>query len=155
MLALISLGLSFTGCLFEPLHSSDSETNCSKRTWLITASFASGRQLSYKQLSGDSMRYQKTKAGDVMPVLTNIVAVSENSEPIKYSLSMYEIAKLRNAHYGEIRLVIYDDGIACLPPRVIVQSDNHQQTQKEYIQFLANEKNEAVKWTQDVLNARQ
>jgi hypothetical protein len=132
----------------------DSEANCSDKTWQITAEFASGKQLFYRQKPGNFMRYQTAGVDESMPVLTNIILISEGPKPVKCSLSNHEITKLRNARNGSVRLVIYDDTIACLPPLQMAEAENHPQTRGEYIQFLHNEKDKAIKWTQDVLNAR-
>jgi len=70
---------------------------------------------------------------------------------VKYSLSSDEVTKLRNAGNGRVRLVLYNDGIACLPPLMRAVSKDHPQSQEEFVEFLKTSKQEALDWTQNVL----
>ena len=146
-----------SGCIWEPFNSLDAEANCSTNNWYITANFASGKTLSYKQRPGDSMRYQRTSASEPMPILKSIVVVLDDTSPVKYSLSSNDLDKLRTAGDGRVILIISDNGLVCLDPS-LVQKTAHQesgnyQSQEDYIRFLKNAEGPSSQWMRRVLTS--
>ena len=103
--------------------------------------------LQKKKLRGQCQTYEVSPGSivtsifknDNPPSLTNIV-VQLKGGTNKYALSDNEISQLRRASDGELKLVLYMDGIACLPPRL----------RKADLQVLSE--NEVLQWTKETLN---
>lgn len=145
------------GCqlLFEPFDSRDSLEKVTSETWMIAARFLSGRNLIYEQRSGSFAGYSRSNGrGERLPVLTNVVAQVKDSKDFKYTLSGEQISRLRDASGGELRLVLYDEGIACMSPAMneaIAELGKHPYDKQKRLQLLRDQRDEALKWTRDVV----
>jgi len=149
-----SLLLLCAGCsLFAPPRIVDSLDNAATQSWVVTASFASGMQHTYDP--EPETFFDFGTAGRHAPVLTKLVAATLNPPAVTRALSPRDIAKLRRVSPGGLTLVLYDDGIACLSPAVkrAFEDDvlNHPYTRQEYFRLLRARKDEALKWTRDIL----
>jgi len=147
------LALLAPGCfLFESFESSDSLGNATERTWRVDAQFNSGKHESYEQAAGRFVGFSKPGKHAPMPLLTNFIISSEGGSGKQYSFNTVEISKLRSASDGKLKLVIYDDGLACLPPVRSPQREDYPETHQEYLQLLHRKKLLAITWTRHVLS---
>jgi hypothetical protein len=144
-----------SGCqLTQPLRTPDSLDNATLLTWAVTADFASGLRHTYKQEPQSFSDFGVMSRGSI-PVLTNVVAISRGSSPLRYSLSAREISKLRRATQGGLTLVLYEDGIGCLSAetkRTLEQEIKERgRTRDEYFSLLKTHGKEALEWTRRTL----
>jgi hypothetical protein len=165
---LVCVSLLCAGCrVFQPLRNPDSLDNATSWTWAVTADFASGLRHDYSHKPHSLSDFGLMSRGSV-PVLTNLVAVSEDlpaatgaaatpgdAGPLAYSLSAPEISKLRRATQGGLTLVLYDDGIACLSvamKRTLeAEIKKHEYSRDEYFRLLKTHDAEALEWTRAML----
>lgn len=149
--------LPFSIC--ESFYSRDSLENATTKTWMVTPKFASEKRKPYQRETYEQppetfYGYQAIGKNEPLPVLTNIVVQSTDFMSVQYSLSADEISKLRRSSGGELRLVLYDEGIACISPGIkayFKEIDKRPYNKEEYFQVLRDKKDEAIKWTRDVL----
>jgi hypothetical protein len=143
--------------LFQPLRNPDSLDNATRRTWAVTADFASGLRHAYAQEPESFSDFGVMSRGAI-PVLTNLVAVSQDSPPLTYSLSPGAISKLRRATQGGLTLVLFDDGIACLSTTIKQtleqEISKRNYTRDEYFRLLKAHGEAALQWTRSTLTRR-
>jgi hypothetical protein len=161
-IAALFLPMISAGCLFffGEFRSRDSLENATTTTWTVVPKFDSGRRQPYEdetyaQASETTHQYQGTGRGEPLPTLTNIVVRSWDPVPVQYSLSATDIAKLRHASGGKLRLLLYDGGIPCMPPnlgKVIAEEQKRRPVSKQdYFRKLRDMKQDAMNWTLRVL----
>ena len=156
--ALFCLALLGAGCqMVQPHPNPASLDNASSQTWSVTASFASGPDQTFDQAPGTLHTFGDKDRGSP-PALTRIVAVSKSAQPVTYSLSARNLARLRGAAPGALMVVLYDGGIACLSPRIkkAMEQDlsNYPSNPQEYFRLLGIEEDAALMWTRNVLGGK-
>lgn len=152
-----------TGCLVlfgESFASRDSLDNATTDNWIVTPKFISeeyelNQHESYPQLPETYFAYQATGRGKSLPTLANIVVQLQKDKTVQYQLSGIEISKLREASGGELRLVLYDEGIGCLSPAIKAyfrkMAKQQPYNKQEHYQMLRDKKGEILRWTNQVL----
>jgi hypothetical protein len=147
------------GCaLFQPLQSQDSLDNCSSMTWQVAVTFVSGKKQTYTQKPKTIVDFAVAAKEPGQSRLSTIVVRSEGPAATEYSLSFLEISKLRNASGGELRLILYDDGLGCMSPTMksslVKAYEESPYSGQDYFATLRARKAECLKWSHDVLAGR-
>ena len=149
-----AIALLGAGCQTKPAPNLALLDNASTQTWNITAGFANGQRQTHEQEPESFFDYGETQTGTPSR-LTRIEAVSTADPPVTYSLSGHDLARLREVAPGNLMLVLYDEGIACLSPDVkkVVEQQmfNNPFDRAEYFRLLGVEREEALNWTRKVL----
>jgi|GEM_PF-6695974 len=169
ILALAGIVFTCTSCIFlfgESFGSRDSLDNVTTNKWTVTPKFVSPsdeisfKNGSYSQRSESFFGFQAASAWSPFPILTNIVVKRKDHESVQYSLSASQISKLREVSGGEVRLVLYDEGLGCMSPTVKsllvalekkANQDRAYCDMKDRCQILRNQKSEVLNWTAEVL----
>jgi len=158
-LAVSCLVLLGSGCqMFKPSPGMDSLDNASSRTWTVTASFTSGPAETHEQAPESFFNFDNANS-DAHPVLTQIVAISQEPRQMKCSLSLGELMILRQSAPGPLMLVIYDDGIAALSPEIkkVIEQElfKNPYNRQEYFRLLQVEQDAALTWTRQTLGRKE
>lgn len=156
------LFLTCSGCLFfgDSFASRDSLENATVEPCQVTVKFASQQLYSrpaevYMQQAESFCGFQRRNRNEPMPTITNIMVQLTNAS-VCFSLSANEVAKLREASGGNLRLIIYSDGLGCVPPALHAYfasvNGNNPYSKEKHSQMLMYIKDQVVRWTKQVLN---
>jgi len=137
----------------EQEHEHDYIINATTDTWIVATDLASGERQANILPPGwfSPGIFKDFRSG----LITNIIVRLQDSITNKYTLSVAEISKARRASRGELQLVIYMDGIACIPPTIVEPRDHYDPHDDPYdSQTLQDRKDEVLEWTRAALSDR-
>ncbi len=138
--------IGFSGCfLFEPFGGLDAVMNSTSAPWSVSVAFTDGKSRTFQIPPEIYTPFSRMAKREPMPLLATITTRAGAGEV--YSLTRVDVEALRKAANGKVRLILYEDGIACMPPGWIAPDSEN----RKYFEWLRTNKHEWLKWTKEVL----